>query len=76
MTEKQDITEKIPCSIDDDISEQDTNNEELLVKSPEEIAFIKKLNWKILPLVFLVIFIQVKLCLICVQYHDINAFYA
>jgi hypothetical protein len=58
MAEKQEVhndrTGKDYCSIDDHISEHDVK------RSPEEIAFIKKLNWKVLPLVFLVIFIQVN----------------
>lgn len=31
-----------------------------LVKSPEELKFLKKLNWTVLPIVFFIIFIQVS----------------
>ncbi|KAI8366283.1 major facilitator superfamily domain-containing protein [Choanephora cucurbitarum] len=44
-----------------EISEEYTSiekEEELFVYSAEEKAFLKKLNWKILPIVFLIIFIQ------------------
>ncbi|CAO3622826.1 unnamed protein product [Mucor fragilis] len=29
-----------------------------LVKSPEEVKFVKKLNWTVLPIIFLIVFIQ------------------
>lgn len=31
-----------------------------LVKSPEEVKFVKKLNWTVLPIIFLIVFIQVS----------------
>lgn len=58
MVEKQEVEynhRASSCSID----EFDIKNDKPVQKSPEEIAFIKKLNWKVLPMVFLVIFIQV-----------------
>lgn len=30
------------------------------VKSPEEKAFVRKLNWTVLPVIFLIVFIQVR----------------
>jgi hypothetical protein len=42
----------------DDISGHESN--QLFIKSPEERAFVRKLNWKLLPLVFLIVFIQVR----------------
>lgn len=31
------------------------------VNTPEERAFVRKLNWKVLPLIFFIIMIQVKI---------------
>lgn len=53
--------------LDDDYTESDhhnKNNSTILVKSPEEVAFLRKLNWTLLPLIFLIIFIQVN-CIAC-----------
>ncbi|CAO0795511.1 unnamed protein product [Mucor circinelloides] len=45
--------------LDDDYAESDNKNSSaILVKSPEEVAFLRKLNWTLLPLIFLIIFIQ------------------
>ncbi|KAL7318911.1 hypothetical protein PS15m_002094 [Mucor circinelloides] len=45
--------------LDDGYAESDSKNSSaILVKSPEEAAFIRKLNWTLLPLIFLIIFIQ------------------
>ncbi|KAL9546431.1 hypothetical protein MBANPS3_006662 [Mucor bainieri] len=49
--------------LDDDYTESDNHNIKndstaVLVKSPEEAAFLRKLNWTLLPLIFLIIFIQ------------------
>lgn len=52
--------------LDDDYAESDNRHHHnkndsaaVLVKSPEEVAFLRKLNWTLLPLIFLIIFIQV-----------------
>jgi len=51
--------------LDDDYAESDNKNSSaILVKSPEEVAFLRKLNWTLLPLIFLIIFIQVTACII------------
>lgn len=64
MNEKEEIKYKEHVDeksqqLDDDFTENDNSNESILIKSPEEIAFLRKLNWTLLPLVFLIIFIQV-----------------
>lgn len=51
--------------LDDGYAESDSKNSSaILVKSPEEAAFIRKLNWTLLPLIFLIIFIQVTALII------------
>lgn len=45
--------------LDDDCTESNDKNKPALVKYPEEAAFLRKLNWTLLPLIFLIIFIQV-----------------
>lgn len=42
------------------------------VKSAEEKAFLKKLNWRVLPVVFLIIFIQVTISDIIVDLNYDN----
>lgn len=41
--------------------DSENNSNQVFIKSPEEKAFVKKLNWTLLPLVFLITFIQVRL---------------
>ncbi|CAO0802839.1 unnamed protein product [Mucor circinelloides] len=44
--------------LDDDCTESNDKNKPAWVKYPEEAAFLRKLNWTLLPLIFLIIFIQ------------------
>lgn len=46
--------------VTEDYDSEDNSNQ-VFIKSPEEKAFVKKLNWTLLPLVFLITFIQVRL---------------
>lgn len=46
-------------SLIDSFSEPEST-EMPLVKSPEEVKFVKKLNWTVLPIIFLIVFIQVS----------------
>lgn len=46
-------------TLPDYISEHNTTTDEF-IKSPEEKAFVRKLNWTVLPIIFLIVFIQVK----------------
>lgn len=41
----------------DYVSEHDNT---VFLKSPEEKAFVRKLNWTVLPIIFLIVFIQVR----------------
>ncbi|GAN06036.1 allantoate permease protein [Mucor ambiguus] len=63
--EKVQYTERVDekkQQLDDDSTESNNhgnkNGSAVLVKSPEEVAFVRKLNWTLLPLIFLIIFIQ------------------
>ena len=56
--------EKEDIKISEEYSSID-KEEQLFVYSAEEKAFLKKLNWKILPIVFLIIFIQVGIAYFC-----------
>ena len=47
------------AAIDEDISIRQEN--EPFVKSIEERAFVRKLNWTVLPVIFLIVFIQVNI---------------
>lgn len=64
MTEKEEVqhkeyvTDKV-SQADDDFTESSDKTEPAFVKSPEEAAFLRKLNWTVLPVVFLIIWIQV-----------------
>lgn len=42
------------------IDEAKSDNQRF-VNTPEEKAFVRKLNWKVLPLIFFIIMIQVKI---------------
>lgn len=55
---KEYVTDKV-SQADDDFTESSNKIEPALVKSPEEAAFLRKLNWTVLPVVFLIIWIQV-----------------
>lgn len=44
---------------EDIISEHDSTPVKF-VKTPEEKAFVRKLNWTVLPVIFLIVFIQVR----------------
>lgn len=64
MNEKEEVqhaeyvTDKV--TQDDDFTESsDKSQPAAFVKSPEEAAFLRKLNWTVLPLVFLIVWIQV-----------------
>ncbi|CAO3624517.1 unnamed protein product [Mucor fragilis] len=54
---KEYVTDKV-SQADDDFTESSNKIEPALVKSPEEAAFLRKLNWTVLPVVFLIIWIQ------------------
>ncbi|OAD03934.1 hypothetical protein MUCCIDRAFT_110814 [Mucor lusitanicus CBS 277.49] len=63
MNEKEEVqhaeyvTDKV--TQDDDFTESsDKSQPAAFVKSPEEAAFLRKLNWTVLPLVFLIVWIQ------------------
>lgn len=77
MNEKEEIKykendDKKCQQLDDDFSENDNRNGLKLIKSPEEIAFLRKLNWTLLPLVFLIIFIQVHTRKLDCVLHEFN----
>ncbi|KAI9478434.1 MAG: major facilitator superfamily domain-containing protein [Benjaminiella poitrasii] len=58
INNSEEKTDKIPL---DDFSEPDSSYDDShkeLIKSPEENAFVRKLNWSLLPIIFLIIFIQ------------------
>lgn len=42
------------------IDEAKSDNQRF-INTPEEKAFVRKLNWKVLPLIFFIIMIQVKI---------------
>lgn len=46
--------------LDTEYGDEKSNATAAFIKSAEEKAFLRKLNWKLLPVVFLIIFIQVK----------------
>lgn len=44
---------------DDDFAKE-TDGDQKYINTKEERAFVRKLNWKVLPTIFLIIFIQVR----------------
>lgn len=60
MEEKTEYFENEKALNAEDIT-SDNESSTVFVKSIEERAYLRKLNWTVLPLIFLVVFIQVRI---------------
>lgn len=60
MEEKIEYLENEKAFNAEDIT-SDNESSTVFVKSIEERAYLRKLNWTVLPLIFLVVFIQVRI---------------